>query len=552
MGGTPRRLESWKEIASYVGRDVRTAQRWEAEGLPVHRLQHDKLASVFAFADEIEAWLESRRLPPVAPQEVDQSPTMPPDVTPVTTDAGSRRWPWLLGVVTAIIAAFAVFAVSAPVRLLRSAAEPRDETIRAASSLLLDSKFSAAEDLLKRAADRRRDPVVEALIAWALFSEDAPAGEYRRWAERAEHDITTSTPIVEEYFVKGSRAQLDGDSDLALKWYEEGLATGRADYWTINNLVQVYAERGWDNRVVDLLPQLVARHPKPGEAASEAAAFLFEYGDFDAATRYRDTALRDAAINPYARCWLRIMPAQIAWLKGDPADAVRMARDVIARLDVWSWERDETRARAAGVMLLAGQPAEALELVHGLDGIGVQNAGRAMIRSVTHAGDGLGLNVPGDVYDAQAAVLVAAVDPAGTDAQLVRAALANARMPIAHELLEAESLRYDRRWDEAIVHYQRAIGLAPTVRAKENPIRGGEPMATVPVLFGGGSTALTLEAYFGAAESQAAAGRPADAIQLLEKLAGFRRQALIGHLPGTVTWMRGQQRLQQLRAATAH
>lgn len=57
-----RRLDSWKEIAAYLGRDVKTAQRWEKrEGLPVHRHQHDRLGSVHAFADEVDAWREGRR-----------------------------------------------------------------------------------------------------------------------------------------------------------------------------------------------------------------------------------------------------------------------------------------------------------------------------------------------------------------------------------------------------------------------------------------------------------------------------------------------------------
>ena len=35
------RLDSWKEIASYLGRSIRTVQQWErTEELPVHRLQH--------------------------------------------------------------------------------------------------------------------------------------------------------------------------------------------------------------------------------------------------------------------------------------------------------------------------------------------------------------------------------------------------------------------------------------------------------------------------------------------------------------------------------
>lgn len=60
-----RRLESWKEIAAYLDRDVRTVQRWEkAEGLPVHRHLHDKQGSVFALRAEVDLWLDGRRLPP--------------------------------------------------------------------------------------------------------------------------------------------------------------------------------------------------------------------------------------------------------------------------------------------------------------------------------------------------------------------------------------------------------------------------------------------------------------------------------------------------------
>ncbi len=55
------RLESWKEIASYLRVSVRTAQRWERlEGLPTHRQEHAQLASVYALQDEIEAWRAAR------------------------------------------------------------------------------------------------------------------------------------------------------------------------------------------------------------------------------------------------------------------------------------------------------------------------------------------------------------------------------------------------------------------------------------------------------------------------------------------------------------
>jgi len=54
------RLESWKEIAAYVKRGVRTVRRWEAgEGLPVHRHVHRTHGSVYAFKSEIDAWRAS-------------------------------------------------------------------------------------------------------------------------------------------------------------------------------------------------------------------------------------------------------------------------------------------------------------------------------------------------------------------------------------------------------------------------------------------------------------------------------------------------------------
>ena len=55
------RLDSWKEIAQYLRRGARTVQRWEREeGLPVHRHQHGKLGSVYAYPGELDAWFTSR------------------------------------------------------------------------------------------------------------------------------------------------------------------------------------------------------------------------------------------------------------------------------------------------------------------------------------------------------------------------------------------------------------------------------------------------------------------------------------------------------------
>jgi hypothetical protein len=52
-----KKLDSWKEIAAYLDRDVRTVQRWERKkGLPVHRLDDSKRSRVFSYSDEIDNW----------------------------------------------------------------------------------------------------------------------------------------------------------------------------------------------------------------------------------------------------------------------------------------------------------------------------------------------------------------------------------------------------------------------------------------------------------------------------------------------------------------
>ncbi len=57
------RLDSWKEIAVYLNRDVTTVQRWEKrEGMPVHRHLHAKMGSVYASRAELAAWAGRRNL----------------------------------------------------------------------------------------------------------------------------------------------------------------------------------------------------------------------------------------------------------------------------------------------------------------------------------------------------------------------------------------------------------------------------------------------------------------------------------------------------------
>lgn len=97
LPGTPplvkpseERLDSWKEIAAYLNRDVTTVQRWEKrEGMPVHRHVHDKRGSVYGLTSELDVWLQSRRL------DLEENEKELEQETPVFAENG--RWRRVVG-----------------------------------------------------------------------------------------------------------------------------------------------------------------------------------------------------------------------------------------------------------------------------------------------------------------------------------------------------------------------------------------------------------------------------------------------------------------------
>ena len=91
------RLDSWKEIAAHMRRDVKTVQRWEKrEGMPVHRHVHDRLGSVYAFRSELDTWSQNRRL-----SNRDGGPSAQ---APVAVRSRARRLLWIGGGATILVA----------------------------------------------------------------------------------------------------------------------------------------------------------------------------------------------------------------------------------------------------------------------------------------------------------------------------------------------------------------------------------------------------------------------------------------------------------------
>jgi Tol biopolymer transport system component len=92
------RLDSWKEIATYLGRGVRTVQRWEREeGLPVHRLAHEKRGNVYARREELAAWWERRSRTLAAQPDAADAGSAPglPRLERATLTSAMTAWPAL-------------------------------------------------------------------------------------------------------------------------------------------------------------------------------------------------------------------------------------------------------------------------------------------------------------------------------------------------------------------------------------------------------------------------------------------------------------------------
>jgi Tfp pilus assembly protein PilF len=82
--GPNRRLDTWKEIASYFGRDERTVKRWEKDrSLPVRRLPGPH-GGVYAYSDDLARWMSLRSERHSDQRQRESAETQPVLFQPVT------------------------------------------------------------------------------------------------------------------------------------------------------------------------------------------------------------------------------------------------------------------------------------------------------------------------------------------------------------------------------------------------------------------------------------------------------------------------------------
>ncbi len=168
------RLDGWKAIAGYLGRDIRTVQRWElSERLPIHRLEHKQRASAYAFSAELDEWLAKR-----APHDGNA------EVAVAAPQARSSRWR------TVAVAATVVGAVVVGVLVARALgprpASPSGDTqdpqaytaFAEGNALYASRQYRDAAIALERAVSR--DPSYGS--AWALLGKTYGRLSQPMWA----------------------------------------------------------------------------------------------------------------------------------------------------------------------------------------------------------------------------------------------------------------------------------------------------------------------------------------------------------------------------------
>lgn len=131
------RLSGWKEISAYLGKSVRTAQRWEKElSLPVRRIHTEGGEIVFAFREEIDGWLagfgpegpahckemesrdESQQQGPGEPATATVTPVAPAAPATVPSALFRRRpFAWLIAAASLVILGLLSLLGAGPSRL---------------------------------------------------------------------------------------------------------------------------------------------------------------------------------------------------------------------------------------------------------------------------------------------------------------------------------------------------------------------------------------------------------------------------------------------------
>lgn len=285
LEGVSQRLNSWKEIAAFFGKDERTVKRWESSrGLPVRRVPGGTRTSVFAYVSELEAWLSAPR-PLAAPPPA--APTAPPTSRP------------LLLPLTAAIAILALLVigliatVQAPARPAASIpAEAKalyDDgviawTSRTASGFAtalekFDAALAIAPDYAR--AETGRANVYNLISQYTLAPAAASYAKAKAAAERA---LALDPQSGEAYAALGFNAFYGGhEFARSAELFEKSLALAPDNAQALHWYALTSMQMGKFERPLELIDRALALQPESRSIRANAALIHYYAGDTETA-----------------------------------------------------------------------------------------------------------------------------------------------------------------------------------------------------------------------------------------------------------------------------
>ncbi len=291
--GLGQRLNSWKEIAGFFGKDERTVKRWETiRGLPVRRVPGGTRTSVFAYVSELEAWLSAPRPVAAAPDPTDAASAPPRRrlFLPVAAVAAMLSL-ILIGLVATILAPSRLDAapsVPAEAQALYDDGVLAWTSRTTAGFATAIEKFDAA---LAIAPDYARAEVGLANV-YNLISQYtlAPAAEsYAKAKTAAERAIALDPNLAEAYAALGFNAFYAArEFARSAELFEKSLALMPDNAQTLHWYALTSMQMGKFERPLELIDRALVLQPETRSIRANAALIHYYAGDTEAAIAMLD------------------------------------------------------------------------------------------------------------------------------------------------------------------------------------------------------------------------------------------------------------------------
>ncbi len=218
------RLDSWKEIAAYLERDVTTVQRWEKrEGMPVQRHLHDKAGSVYASRAELDAWVRSRN-PPAGEEDANGAAATATLASPLTaTSTVGAGWKFVIP-----LAVLGVLAIAAYMWLQRTEHFWRNPIADARSQTVTDF------DGLEQAAAISRDGHLVAFLS----NRDGPMDVWVTQVDSGQFHNLTHGSVRELVNPSIRTLGFSPDGSMVTFWVRKpgGPGGNTIDTWAVSTL----------------------------------------------------------------------------------------------------------------------------------------------------------------------------------------------------------------------------------------------------------------------------------------------------------------------------